>query len=180
MKRQIDGREDELVSLACKGDLKAFEELVCIHMKWAYYLAYRLSNDHYLADEISQEAFVALYRNINRFRRQASLRTYLYRIIVNSWRQHLRGVYRKERLNYALSRRVRSERDMFDEIKADETRGKINSAVAELPVRQRDVFILKHMQGLKISEVALMMGCPEGTVKANLFKAVNNLRNKLK
>ncbi len=180
MKAQREVTEEELITRACKGDSEAFEELVRIHMKWAYNLAYKLSNDRYLADEISQEAFVALYRNIGKFRRESSLKTYLYRVILNSWQQYLRTVYRQKRLNHALGRRIRKEKDIFDEIRMDDIKGRINSAVAELPPRQRDVFILKHLQGLKISEVALILRCSEGTVKANLFKAVNNLRDKLK
>lgn len=180
METKKEKTEEELVNLACRGDLPAFEELVRRYMRWAYSLAYSLSNDHYWADEISQEAFVALHRSIAGFRRKSSLKTYLYRIILNSWKQHLRKSYRKKRLSYALGRRVEKTRDIFDEMNADEIKGKINYAVAQLPPRQKEVFVLKHLQGLKIAEVASTIGCSEGTVKANLFKALNNLRNRLK
>ena len=171
--------EAGLIALSRRGDSAAFENLVRIHMKWAYGLAYRLSGEHFLADEISQEAFVALYRSFGKFRGDARLRTYLTRIIINVWQQHLRGVYRQQNRNQALACRQKDESNLPGELKRDETREKIEEAVAKLPPAQKKIFILKHLEGMKISEVAAAVGCREGTVKAHLFKACRNLRKNL-
>ena len=172
--------EAELIALSRQGDSVAFENLIKIHMKWAYGLAYRLSGEHFLADEISQEAFVALYRSFGKFRGEARLKTYLTRIIINIWHQHLRGVYRQQNLNQALARRQqRDESNLPRELKRDETREKIEEAIAKLPPAQKKIFILKHLEGMKIREVAEAVGCREGTVKAHLFKACRNLRKNL-
>ncbi len=171
--------EAELIALSRQGDPVAFENIVKIHMKWAYGFAYRLSGEHFLADEISQEAFVALYRSFGKFRGEARLKTYLTRIIINIWRQYLRGVYRQQNLNQKLARRQKDESSLPGELKRDETREKIEEAVAKLPPAQKKIFILKHLEGLKIREVALAVGCREGTVKAHLFKALRNLRKNL-
>jgi RNA polymerase sigma-70 factor (ECF subfamily) len=171
--------EAELIALSRRGDPVAFERLVRIHMKWAYGLAYRLSGEHFLADEISQEAFFALYRSLGKFRGDVRLKTYLTRIIVNVWRQHLRGVYRQQNRDQALARRQKGESSLPGELKRDETREKIEEAVAKLPPAQKKIFILKHLEGLKIREVAAAVGCREGTVKAHLFKALRNLRKNL-
>ena len=178
-----EATEAELIELSRQGDANAFENLVKIHIKWAYGLAYRLSGEHFLADEISQEAFVALYRSFGKFRGEASLKTYLTRIIVNIWRQHLRGFYRKQNLNQALTRRQYRQQtnnsSLTGEIKRDEMREQIEEAIAKLPPAQKKIFVLKHLEGMKIREVALMVGCREGTVKAHLFKALGNLRKNL-
>ncbi|RMG70415.1 MAG: sigma-70 family RNA polymerase sigma factor, partial [Nitrospirae bacterium] len=55
----------------------------------------------------------------------------------------------------------------------------LKRAIKRLPDRQRQVFLLKHKEGLKISEIAEVFGCPQGTVKANLFKAIRNLKNSM-
>jgi RNA polymerase sigma-70 factor (ECF subfamily) len=178
-KTEERAEEVELIALSRQGDPVAFENLVKIHMKWAYGLAYRLSGEHFLADEISQEAFVALYRSFGKFRGEARLKTYLTRIVINVWRQHLRGIYRQQNLNQALARRQKEESNLPRELKRDETREAIEEAVAKLPPAQKKIFILKHLEGLKISEVAAAVGCREGTVKAHLFKACRNLRKNL-
>ena len=56
---------------------------------------------------------------------------------------------------------------------------KVRKSIQRLPARQREVFVLKHLKGLKISEIARVLDCPEGTVKANLFKAIKNLKQYL-
>ncbi|MCX5642427.1 MAG: RNA polymerase sigma factor [Candidatus Omnitrophica bacterium] len=172
--------EADLIALARRGDPVAFENLVKIHMKWAYGLAYRLSGEHFLADEISQEAFFVLYRSFGKFRGESRLKTYLTRIIINIWRQHLRGVYRQQDRDQRLARRQqRDENSLPRELKRDETREKIEEAIAKLPPAQKKIFILKHLEGMKIREVASATGCREGTVKAHLFKALRNLRKNL-
>jgi len=173
-------REKKLIEDTCKGDLKAFEEVVRTSMRWAYNLAYRLSGEHFLAEEISQEAFIALYQNINKFKQKSTLKTYLSKIILNIWRQHLRKKYREKRFTEVLQGKMKDNKDLMDEIKNDDLKEKIECAIANLPSKQKEIFILKHLEGLKISEVAKIVGCREGTVKAHLFKALMNLRRQLK
>lgn len=170
----------KLLEDACKGDERAFEELVRTYMKWAYTLAYRLSGEHFLAEEISQDAFVALHQNIRSFRQESTLKTYLSKIILNLWRQYLRKKYREMKFTDTLKRRSGgSNRDNLIEVENDDLKEKINDAITTLPLKQKEIFILKHLEGLKISEVAKIIGCREGTVKAHLFKALVNLRKKL-
>lgn len=173
-------REKKLIEDACKGNLEAFEEVIKIYMKWAYTLAYRLSGEHFIAEEISQEAFIALYQNINRFRQESTLKTYLSRIILNLWRQHLRKRYREEKLTEMLKSKMKDGKNLMDEIENDNLKTKIDCAIDTLPPKQKIIFVLKHLEGLKISEIAEIVGCREGTVKAHLFKALINLRKQLK
>jgi len=173
-------REKRLVEDAGKGDLEAFEEVVRAYMRWAYTLAYRLSGEHFLAEEISQEAFVALYQNISRFRQESTLKTYLSKIIFNLWRQHLRKRYREKRFTEVLRGKMKGEDNLMDEIENDDLKAKIGCAIATLPPKQKEIFVLKHLEGFKISEVAEIVGCREGTVKAHLFKALMNLRKQLR
>jgi len=173
-------REKRLVEDACKGDLDAFEEVVRAYMEWAYTLAYRLSGEHFLAEEISQEAFIALYQSIGRFRQESTLKTYITRIILNLWRQHLRKRYREKRFTEVLQGKMKGGNNLMDKVENDDLKARIDCAIATLPPKQKEIFILKHLEGLKISEVAEIVGCREGTVKAHLFKALMNLRKQLK
>jgi RNA polymerase sigma-70 factor (ECF subfamily) len=149
-------------------------------MEWAYTLAYRLSGEHFLAEEISQEAFIALYQSIGRFRQESTLKTYITRIILNLWRQHLRKRYREKRFTEVLQGKMKGGNNLMDKIEDDDLKARIDCAIATLPPKQKEIFILKHLEGLKISEVAEIVGCREGTVKAHLFKALMNLRKQLK
>ena len=70
--------------------------------------------------------------------------------------------------------------DVEGEVRQKELKMAVEEAVRGLPVRQREVFVMKHMEGMKISEIGEVLNCAEGTVKIHLFRAVRSLQERLK
>ncbi|MFH1238498.1 MAG: sigma-70 family RNA polymerase sigma factor [bacterium] len=191
-------KSDEfLIERFKNNDADAFSELVNRYKKRAYYLAYNMLSNETDAEDVSQEAFLRVYKNIGSFRGTSSFRTWFYTIIVNLCRSHLRHRYLVSRFSFHFKEKDEMSDDPEKTIETSvgdthwqcnpvkttvnqELTKSINTAVDSLPPRQKEIFVLKHYQGLKISEIAAILKCAEGTVKANLFKAINNLKEKLR
>ena len=170
--------EDERLVRACQGgEREAFSGLVERYQRDVYRLCYRYVNNHHDANDMAQEAFLKAYRAIGKFRGESAFSTWLYRIAVNTC------------LNFRAARRPGAE--PLDDALPDagpgagagvETRERerlVREAVARLPDKQRTTVILKIYQELTHEEVAGIVGSSVGTVKANLFHALNNLRKQL-
>ena len=166
--------EDELVRAAQSGDRDAFGLLVERYQRDIYRLCYRYVNDRQDASDMAQEAFLKAYRAIGRFRGSSRFSTWIYRIAVNTC------------LNFRASRRPQAEAlpdslptrrvELNERIDTGRLRSRVRAAVAKLPEKQRATLILKTYHDLTHQEVAAILGSTVGTVKANLFHALRNLR----
>ncbi len=169
--------EREAVEACQRGDREAFGRLVQRYEREVYRLCYRYVNDHHDASDLAQEAFLKAYRGIGRFRGDSAFSTWLYRIAVNAC------------LNFRASKRPPADelpdtladptRGAADRMEEDERNRRVREAVGRLPEKQRSTLILKIYQELTHEEVAAILGSSVGTVKANLFHALANLRKML-
>jgi len=192
-----ENSDEFLIERFKNNDADVFSELVNRYKKRAYYLAYNMLSNETDAEDVSQEAFLRVYKNIGSFRGTSSFRTWFYTIIVNLCRSHLRHRYLVSRFSFHFKEKDEMSDDPEKTIETSvgdthwqsnpvkttvnqELTKSINTAVDSLPPRQKEIFVLKHYQGLKIKEIAAILKCAEGTVKANLFKAINNLKEKLR
>jgi RNA polymerase sigma-70 factor, ECF subfamily len=173
---RTQAREDDREAIeACqRGDREAFDRLVERYQRNVYRLCYRYVNNHHDASDMAQEVFLKAFRAIGRFRGDSAFSTWLYRIAVNTC------------LNFRSARRLPSEpleddvadaaRGVADRIEEDELSEQVREAVSRLPEKQRATLILKIYHDLTHEQVAAIMGSTVGTVKANLFHALGNLR----
>ncbi len=196
LKSKSEQADEILIERFKNADIEAFNELVNKYKRKAYYFAYNMLSNYNDAEDMSQEAFVRVYKNITKFKGKSSFQTWFYKIIINLCRSHLRHRYLVSKFSFHF----RQEDEMSDKpqkslensvedtywqsspVKASinkELNRAINNAVQSLSKQQKEVFILKHFQDLKISEIANVLMCAEGTVKAHLFKAIKNLQEKL-
>lgn len=175
--------ERELIENARAGNEESFRKLVEANMRRVYGLALRFTRRHEEADEIAQETFIKAYKALGRFRGNSSFGTWVYRIAVNN----------------CLSRRRKAIRFQETEIGEDfhaqlpdthspsqerlamgsQTRRLVGEALENLSNQQRMMFVMKHLQQKTIAEIAEIMGCAQGTVKQQLFRAVRRMREKL-
>ena len=190
-------KDEELVVRAQENDREAMEEFVSRYQQKAYAIAYQMcSGDREEAQDLTQEAFLRVFRNIGTFRGNSSFSTWFYRIVVNTCLDGRRRRRRRDRVFSFWRPRQREEEpskgeigeqpDMVAEndplaaLTGRELALEIRKALTSLPERQRMIFQLKVFQGMSIREIAQVMGTAEGTVKSHLFRATHFLRAALK
>jgi len=154
-----------------------FEELVCEVGPAALSIAHSILGSRQDAEDALQDAFTRAYRALPDHRGDASLRTWFLRILFNSCHKHRRTWRRWSNRNEAAAREAETARE---DVQGDPgLRRRLEQAVSLLPRRRRTAFVLRYMQGLKIGEIAEIMGCAEGTVKAALHAATKQLGDEL-
>ncbi len=170
-----------LVERLKAGDERAFEELVEEYRERIYRVAWRILRDDEDAEDAAQEAFIKIYKNIGRFEGRSSLYTWIYRITVNIALNKLkRDKFRRMvPLGDMIRRDTRPGADPSRSAMGSEIARRIGEAVSTLPEKQRAVFTLKFYEELSHREIAEIVGCSEGTSKANYFHAVRKLRKLL-
>jgi RNA polymerase sigma factor (sigma-70 family) len=167
----------ELVASARAGDVGAYEELVRRYAAAAVRLAHAVCGSATEADDAVQEAFVKAFHSLHRFRADAPLRPWLMRIVANEAKNRRRSSGRRARLAVVAAGR-RSDAPAGPEdaaISTAESRA-VLAAVAALPERDREVISYRYFAGLSERETAEAIGCPPGTVKSRLARALERLR----
>ena len=178
---ELDDRA--LVELCAGGRTEAFDLIVARHQRAVYQVCYRFVGDHEDASDLAQDVFLRAYRGLRRFRGQASLSTWLYRIAVNV---SLNRVGSKEPL--AKTTQSIEDHEVIDEQNEQtpdrllrEERGvRVRQAIAQLPRKQRATLVLRMYHEMSHQEIADVLGSSVGAVKANFFHALNNLKKRLK
>jgi RNA polymerase sigma-70 factor (ECF subfamily) len=177
--------DTDLISLAAGGDASAFQALVERHRTMVYRVAYQFAGNHHDAEDIAQEVFIKVYRSLDRFRQDAQLTSWMYRIVMNACIDHRR----RSRASMSAAAGDEAEYRMLnapEETPGPEERayaGEIGEVlqleIGRLPKGQRIVFVMRHYQGMKLCEIADALGLAEGTVKRQLHAAVHRLREAL-
>ena len=184
--------ERALVDQCRRGDGEAFSRLVALHEGMVFSLAARLLGDAEEARDLSQEVFLQVYRHLHRFEGRSSLKTWIYRIVVNQARNRQRWWRRRrkeracplEALTAAEEARVSAqasadEESPFERLSREERARRVQSALLDLPFPHRTVLVLREVEGLSCDAIAASLGLPEGTVKSRLSRAREALRIRL-
>ncbi len=180
-------RDRELVARCREGDAAAFASLVSLHEHMVFNLAARLLGDGEEARDVAQEVFLQVYRRLGRFEGRSSLKTWIYRIVVNQCHNRRRFWHRHGRdREDALDERFMPSRapgsrlpGPYEQACAHERARTVQRALLGLPFQQRSVLVLREVEGLSCEEVAAALGIPDGTVKSRLSRAREALRRRL-
>jgi RNA polymerase sigma-70 factor (ECF subfamily) len=177
--------DSELIVRAAEGDATAFQTLVERHRAMVYRVAYQFAGNHHDAEDIAQDVFIKIYRSLDRFRQDAQLTSWIYRIVMNACIDHRRknapaalaslGDEDGQRLLDAAADGPGPEQRAY----AGELGDVLAAEIGRLPHGQRLVFVMRHHEGLKLGEIAAALGLAEGTVKRQLHAAVHRLRRVL-
>ncbi len=165
--------EDLLINQAKEGNTNSFEKLYRINASRVYAICLRISSDKRRAEELTQDAFVKVWENLNSFKGESRFSTWLYRIAVNTslleLRSRKRWFARFKNLNELLNFDKKVSISVSDSID-------IEKAVANLPEKARLVFILHDVEGYRHNEISEILSVKSGTSKAHLHRARKLLR----
>ena len=178
--------EKVLLEQARNGQESAFAQLVEAHSEKTIQLAWRLVGNRSEAEEISQEAFLRLFKSLLTFRGDSKVSTWLYRTVSHLAIDHLRRECLKRKLFFFRNEESKQSDPVdlaidhsaspHDHLQARETAEQMQKLLNRLPARQKAVFVLRHMEELSLKEIAAMLNLSEGTVKSHLHRAVSLFR----
>lgn len=179
-------KELVLIDPARRGSKEAFESIVKMYMKNAYFIALGLVGNRDDALELSQEAFILAYRNIKRLKPNRKFFPWFYQILRNVCFSHLR------KRRYRQTRSLEEFREQGSPVEVDdlftpdvvaernETKDMIWKAIGKLDDKHREVIILRHFQNLSYEQIAQNLFCSRGTVMSRLYHARKKLKELLR
>ena len=176
----------EAIRLAQQGDAAAFETIYELHSRRVYSLCLRMTGDPVEAEDLTQEAFLQVFRKIHTFRGESAFSSWLHRLTANLVLMRFR---RKRPVSLSLDEMTRPNDEkghhafeigipdqrlsgLFDRID-------IHAALDQLPQGYKSMFLLHDVQGYEHNEIASMLGCSVGNSKSQLHKARKRLRELL-
>jgi RNA polymerase sigma-70 factor (ECF subfamily) len=177
--------ETQLIARAQRGDEAAFAALFDAHKRRVYSLCLRMTGNTAEAEDLTQEAFLQLFRKIATFRGESAFSTWLHRMVVNVVLMHLR---KKGLQQVSLDEVDTSQEEPVKRDYGDDDRRLIGSidrislarGIAALPRGYRSVFVLHDVEGYEHNEIAQIMNCSIGNSKSQLHKARMKLREYLR
>jgi len=178
--------EAEAIQRAQRGDAESFEALYGLHKRRVYSLCLRMTGNTAEAEDLTQEAFLQLYRKIATFRGESAFSTWLHRLAVNVVLMHLRKkglpeVSLEETMEPQQEDGPKKDIGARDNVLAGSIdRVNLERAIESLPPGYRIIFVLHDIEGYEHNEIAEMMGCSIGNSKSQLHKARMKLRDLLK
>lgn len=169
MTKRYDRGEAELVHRLRRGDEDAMEQLIDTFGDKLLRTARGLLGDHQWAEDVVQETFVAAFQGIRRFRGQSTLYTWLYAIVVNKCRMHLRKKH--PILLEEPPHPEHTHDDVGQIVVGNEDRQRFMEALAALPYVYREALVLHYYVDMSVADIAHVLQCPAGTVKSRLHRA---------
>jgi RNA polymerase sigma-70 factor (ECF subfamily) len=178
-----------LVERVQQGDKTAFDVLVARYQHKVIKLIMRYVRDQAEALDVAQEAFLKAYRALPRFRGDSAFYTWLYRISINTAKNHLVAARRRP-LDYDLDLQDPDQYEMHGRLKtvdtpegnllSEEIRETVNRAIEGLPEDLRTAIMLRELEGMSYEEIATAMECPVGTVRSRIFRAREAIDKRLR
>lgn len=185
----VPATDTSLIDRCVEGDEEACRRLVESHQAMVFQLALALLGDREEALDISQEVFLRVFRTLGSFRGDATLRTWIYRIVINQTRNRQRSWIRRRRdaqvslEDYASAHgEPRATRQVGPDIQLERLQlaGRMRAAIGALPFDQRSTLVLREFHGMRYQEIAFSLGVTVGTVKSRLARGRAALRESLK
>lgn len=185
--REVD---QQLVERAQRGDKKAFELLVSKYQRKLARLLSRFIRDATEVEDVTQEAFIKAYRALPAFRGDSAFYTWLYRIGINTAKNHLVAMGRRaptqtdidseEAEGFENGDQLRDLNTPENELASRQIAETVNQTLGELPEELRTAITLREIDGLSYEDIANIMNCPIGTVRSRIFRAREAIAAKLR
>lgn len=183
------GVDQELVERVQRGEKSAFDVLVRKYQQKVNKVISRYIHDPSEVLDVAQEAFLKAYRALPNFRGESAFYTWLYRIAINTAKNHLVAQGRRppgDDIDAREAEQYEGAADLkeFDTpeglVLRDEIKHTIEQAIADLPEDLRTAITLRELEGMSYDEIALTMDCPIGTVRSRIFRAREAIDNRIR
>lgn len=175
--------DKEIIALFNKEETKhyGFNLIVSKYQKKVYWLTRKMVVDHDDANDLTQNVFIKIWHNLDRFREDASLYTWIYRIASN---ECLNFIKKKKKVLfipiYDLTKELHAKLDSGSLIDGDEITIRLQKAILTLPNKQRLVFNMKYFEELQYEEMSSILGTSVGALKASYHHAVKKIEAYMK
>jgi len=167
-----------LIKRFIDGDESVFAVLVQRHKEKVRNIIYLTMSSSNMVDDVAQDVFLTVYRNLNNFRFESQFTTWLYRITVNKCKDHMRKI--KIRNIFTPINDAENKADETANPEGSDISGIVQRAIARLPEKLRVPLLLKDIEGMSYQEISETIECEIGTVKSRIFRAREGLKNILK
>lgn len=185
--REVD---QQLVERVQRGDKRAFDLLVSKYQRKLGRLLSRFIRDPSEVEDVTQEAFIKAYRALPGFRGDSAFYTWLYRIGINTAKNHLVAMGRRAPTSTEMDAEEAESIESGDQLRdlntpenqmmSRQVGDTVNQTLQELPEELRTAITLREIEGLSYEEIATVMQCPVGTVRSRIFRAREAVAAKLK
>ncbi len=187
----MDLDEEKLVERACNGDVEAFEQLIEPYHSMVYNLAFHYLKEYHDASEAAQEAFLRAFKAVKTFKKNSTIKTWLYRITINTCLDTIKKKKNEKRLIYINEAKDGSDGSEIElqipssDLKPDQILEQkaiqkvIRDEISKLPKDSKTILILRDFNDLSYEEIAKILNISLGTVKSRLSRARNSLKDNL-
>jgi len=172
----------ELVKKFLEGDESSFNRIINKYQQKIYWHARRMTGTHMDADEVVQEVLIVMYKKLKDFQFKSSLYTWIYKITSTRSINFLNKKKIKRFISFedASTSETSSKEDIIGDIDTRNKIKKLDELLQMLPAKQREIFILRNVDGLSYEEISKITGKSVGGLKANYFHAFNKISEKMK
>lgn len=167
----------DLVRRSVAGDDISFRQLVTKHKEKVRNLIYLTLNNSEPVDDLAQDVFITVFKNLNKFRYESQFSTWLYRITINKCKDHLRR--QKIRSIFSPIKETDEEGISFNPTEDIDISEIVQKAISKLPEKLRTPLVLKEIEGMSYQEISDTLECEIGTVKSRIFRAREGLKKLL-
>ena len=169
--------DEDLVKRFLNGEEAAFNLLVRKYRQKIYWHARRLTGNHFDADDILQEVLMVIYSKLKDYKFESSLYTWIFKI---TYTRSLNLINKNKlkrffSLDDEESPEIRGDQDVVNDVENREKLQLLDKILKQLPVKQREVFVMRHFDELSYEEIAEITGKSTGGLKANYFHALNKV-----
>ena len=172
----------ELVKSFIAGNESAFNKIVLKYQQKIYWHARRMTGNHLDADEVAQEVLIVLYNKLKDFQFKSSLYTWIYKITSTRCINFLRKKNVRQYFSFEdnETKVLKSKEDLVKDLEVKEKLDKLHEVLNKIPLKQREVFILRNFDELSYEEIAEITGGSIGGLKANYFHAIKKIMELMK
>ncbi len=178
----VQDADFDLIKQFLEGSEPAFNEIVRKYQKRIYWHARQMLGNHLDADEVTQEVLIVMYKKLQSFNFQSNLFTWIYRIVTTRSLNQIRK--RKIKNFFSLDDDnpevdLKSNVDIVGDLVNREKLDKVNKVLEKLPIKQRQIFVMRNFEQLSYEEISQITGKSVGGLKANYFHAIKKVLERI-